>query len=255
MKSHRRILPVLGALAALWHPLLPLACSLYGHSLPLTVQLPRTPDHWQAAFPELRYRIVYPIPDRDSFEELIVEQGTPLAIELSKILYLPVLAYPIISAESLQLPPAGGIYPLDCNTQSSAITLSWESGAAAEVLYRLWIHGVNCSTINVPRLRVEMVERCEGDPWSLDLSLICSQLANRDLRVTDIHLAPCRDLLLESSPGQWFLESPFRTPVEAAEGYLRLERVPLGPHLLFNGASGSCFFLSVDQSTVLLSLR
>jgi len=252
MKNHLRILVVLGAVTALWHPLLPLACSLYGHSLPLTVQLPRTPDHWRTAFPGLCYRIVYPIPDRDSFEELFVEQGTQPVIELPKILFLPVLAYPAISAESFQLPPAGGIYPIDCNTQGSTITMSWESGATAEVLYRLWIHGVNCSTINVPRLRTEMVERCEGDPWSLDLSLICSQLANRDFRATDIHLAPCRDLLLESSPGQWFLESPFRTPVEA-EDSLRLERVPLGSHLLFDGATGSCFFLFVDESTELLS--
>jgi hypothetical protein len=252
MKNRLRILPVLGTLAILWQPLLPLACSLYRHSLPLTVRLPRTPDHWQAAFPELRYRIVYPIPDRDGFEELIVEQGTQPVIELPKILYLPVLAYPIISAKSLELPPAGAIYPTD--TQSSSITLSWESGAAAEVLYRLMIRGVNCSSINAPRLRTEMVERCQGDPWSLDLSLICSQLASRDFRVTDIHLTPYRDLLLESYSGHWFLESPFRTPVNA-EGYLRLERVPLGTHLLFNGATGSCFFLFVEARTELLSLR
>jgi hypothetical protein len=84
--------------------------------------------------------------------------------------------------------------------------------------------------------------------------LICSQLANRDFRVTDIHLTPYRDLLLESNSGNWFLESPFRTPVEA-EGCLRLERVPLGTHLLFDGATGSCFFLFVEARTELLSLR
>jgi hypothetical protein len=227
---------------------------LYEHSLRLTVQLPRTPDHWQTAFSELRYRIVYPISDRDGFEELFVEGGTHPAIELPKILHLPVLAYPAISAQSLELPPAGGVYPVDCNTQSSSITLSWESGAAAEVLYRLWIHGVNCSSINVTRLRTEMAQRCQGDPWSLDLSLLCSQLANRDFRVTDIHLAPHRDLSFELSPGRWFLESPFRAPVET-EGYLSLERVPLGTHLLFDGATGSCFFLFVDESSELLSLR
>lgn len=254
MKSRRRILPVLGALAALWYPLISCACSLYGNSLPLTVRLPCVPHHWQTAFPKLRYRIVYPISDGHGFEQLFVEKGTQPAIELPKILHLPVLAYPAISGESLELPPAGGIYPTDCNTKSSSITLSWESGATAEVLYRLWIRGVDCSSINVLRLRAEMDKRCQGDPWSLDLSLICSQLASRDFRVTDIHLAPCRDLLLESSPGQWFLESPFRAPVEA-EDYLLLKRVPLGTHLLFDGATGSCFFLFVDESIELLSLR
>jgi hypothetical protein len=254
MKNRFRIVPVLGTLTVLWHLLLPLACSLYGHSLPLTVRFPRVPRHWQTAFPELRYRIVYPIPDRDGFAELFVDQETQPVIELPKILHLPVLAYPVVSVKSLELPPAGAIYPTDCDSQSSGLTLSWESGAVAEVLYRLWIRGVNCSSINAPRLRTEMVERCQGDPWSLDLSLICSQLASRDFRVTDIHLSPYRDLLLESNSGNWFLESPFRTPVEA-EGCLRLERVPLGTHLLFNGTTGSCFFLLVEARTELLSLR
>lgn len=256
MKSRIPILPVLGALAALLQPLLPLACSLYGHSLPLTVQLPSAPHHWQTAFPKFRYRLVYPIPDRNGFEELFVEQGRQPVIELPKILYLPVLAYPVISTESLELPPAGGIYPTDCTNNSSSITLRWESGAAAEVLYRLWIRGVDCSSINVPRLRTEMAERCQGDPWSLDLSLICSQLAGRNFRVTDIHPAPCRDLILESGPGCWFLESPFRLPVPAAtDGSLLLEAVPLGAHFLFESAAASCFLLFVDEKTELLSLR
>lgn len=254
MKSRIRILPVLGALAALLHPLLPFGCSLYGHSLPLTVQLPSAPHHWQTAFPKLRYRIVYPAPDGDGFEELFVEQGTQPAIELPKILYLPVLAYPAISTESLELAPAGGIYPTDCTNNNSSLTLSWESGAAAEVLYRLWIRGVDGSSINVPRLLTEMAERCQGDPWSLDLSLICSQLASRDFRVTDIHPAPGRDLILESGPGWWFLESPFRLPVPAAtDGSLLLEAVPLGAHFLFESATASCFFLYVEEDTVLLS--
>jgi len=240
----------------LLHPLLLFACSLYGHSLPLKVQLPPAPHHWQTAFPKLRYRLLYPIPDSEGFEELFVDQGRQPVIELPKILYLPVLAYPVISTESLELPPAGGIYPTDCTNNSSSITMSWESGAAAELLYRLWIRGVDCSSINVPRLRAEMAERCQGDPWSLDLSMICSRLAAGGFRVTDIHPAPYRDLILESGPGSWFLESPFRIPVPpSTDGSLLLEAVPLGPHLLFDCATGSCFFLFVDESTELLSLR
>ena len=227
------------------------ACSFYQPSLTLGVHLPPPPDHWQAAFPRLGYRIVYPSRERGGFEERMVDGRAPIQVELPKICFLPVLAFPNPATESVELPPAGGIYPLDCSTSDRSIVLSWERGAAAEALRRLWSQGVDCSALNVERLTREMAERCRGDPWELDLERICAGLAAGDFHLTDIRLSPSRDLPIEPGPGHWFLESPFRRPVAAGpDGLLLLEAVSLGAHLLFDRDSGTCLFLYVGEEVL-----
>jgi hypothetical protein len=134
--------------------------------------------------------------------------------------------------------------------------LSWQQGASAEILYRLRRQGVDCSAVNVPRLIREMTAHCQGDPWALDSDRICTRLAAEAFRLTDIRPAPCRDLRLEPGAGSWFLESPFRTPVPAeADGFLLLEAVPLGAHILFEYPAGACFFLYVEEETTLMIRR
>jgi hypothetical protein len=116
---------------------------------------------------------------------------------------------------------------------------------------------MDCAAINVTRLRREMSERAPDDPWSLDLNRICLRLAAEEFRLTDIRPAPCRDLLLELSPGWWFLESPFCEPVSAQmDGSLRFEAVPLGAHFLMaEDPAGDIFFLYVEEERELLLRR
>jgi hypothetical protein len=230
-------------------------CSFYSPTVSLAVHLPPVPQQWREAFPELAFRIVYPATEGGGFEERLVECRAGIDVELPKILYLPVLAYPYLPGLSLQLPPAGGVYPLDCDT-TNAITLSWHEGATAEVLYRLWRQGVDCSAIDVRRLTQEMSSRCRGDPWALDLDRICARLAAETFRVTDIRLAPSRDLLLQPGEGSWFLESPFRFQVPAdSDGSLFLQAVSLGAHILFENPPSTCFFLYVREETTLMIRR
>jgi hypothetical protein len=232
------------------------ACSFYSPTVSLAVLLPPAPEHWRAALPGLEFRIVYPTPWSGGFGERYVDSPTRVVVELPKVLYLPVLAYPILSGESIRLPPAGGVYPLDYDITDNSIALSWQMGATAEVLYRLWNQGVDCSTVNVPRLIREMTARCQGDPWALDLDRICAHLAAEELRLTDIRLAPCRDLRLEPGAGSWFLESPFRNQAPAeTDGSLFLKAVSLGAHLLFENPAGACFFLYVEEDTTLMTRR
>jgi hypothetical protein len=237
------------------------ACSFYRPSLPLTVHIPVPPDHWQAIYSEATFRIVYPTSDNGEFEQRLVDGQAPVSIELPKVINLPILAYPILAAQSVELPAAGGVYPLDCSISGNTISLCWQQGAVAEVLFRLWSQGVDCSVVNVSRLRREMTSRClgdpwAGDPWALDLDRICEKLAAEEFRLTDIRPIPHRDLKLEPGPGQWFLESPFRQPVQAeADGVLLLEAVPFGAHFLFESSAGACLFLYVEKKNVLLSPR
>ncbi|MBN2552216.1 MAG: hypothetical protein JXB06_05580 [Spirochaetales bacterium] len=228
------------------------ACSLYPSSLTLTVHLPPPPDHWQTAFPRLRYRLVYPRDETGDFDQLPTDGRTPVRVELPKACFLPVLAYPDPAAGIGELPPAGGVYPLDCTASGLSLLLSWEQGPAAEALRRLLSSGVDCSAVNVERLRREMSGRCRGDPWALDLEHIGARLASGQFRLTDIRLAPGRDVTIETGPGRWFLESPFRRPVTVEpEGLLSLEAVPLGAHFLFDGDSGACLFLYLGEETLL----
>jgi hypothetical protein len=231
------------------------SCSFYSPTVSVAVHLPPLPPHWREAFPELAFRIVYPSSENGGFEEQQVDNGAGVDLELPKILYLPVLAYPNLPEQSLPLAPAGGVYPLDCDI-TNAISLSWHEGATAEVLYRLWRQGVDCSAIDVPRLSREMSLLCQADPWALDLNRICARLAAETFRVTDIRLAPSRDLLLQPGQGSWFLESPFRIQVPAdADGSLFLQDVSLGAHSLFGNPPTTCFFLYVQEETALMIRR
>ena len=237
----------------LLHLLLLGACVFWTPGVPLTVRLPEAPEHWQQTFPELGFRIVYPANDSGDFAELQVDGPAPVPIMCPKVLYLPVLAYPNLPRHSIELPPAGGVYPLDCDLVAQSIALSWHGGAVAEVLQRLWEQGMDCSAVNVPRLAEEIATSCQGDPWALDLQRISTGLAAEDFRLTDIRLAPCRDLLLEPGPGNWFLESPFRLQVPTdADGFLLLRGVPLGAHILFENPPSARFLLYVQEETTLM---
>ena len=210
------------------------------------------PDHWQAAFPRLSYLLVYPRDDAGDFDQLLVDGRAPVRIELPRVCFLPVLAYPDPGAGIAELPPAGGVYPLDCTASGLSMFVSWEQGPIAEALRRLLSGGVDCSAVNVERLRREMSVRCRGDPWALDLEHIGARLASGQFRLTDIRLAPSRDVTIEAGQGRWFLESPFRRPVTVGpEGLLLLEGVPLGAHFLFDGDSGACLFLYLGEETLL----
>jgi hypothetical protein len=238
--------------------LLPLfcACSLCSPHLPLTVHLPASPQHWQTTFPEVDFHILYPTSESGTFEVRRIDSRDRVILLLPKILYLPVLAYPSLPDQVIELPPAGGIYPLDCDILTESISLSWQQGAIAEVLYRLWSQGVDCSAINVPRLREEISVRCQGDPWRLDLDRICARLSTQTFNLTDIRLAPSRDLLLRPGVGSWFSESPFHSPISTqADGSLFLQDVVLGGHFLFETPPGACFFLYVDEGAILMVRR
>jgi len=230
------------------------ACRFFDPSLTLSIAAPEAPEHWRKAFEPLEYCLVYPNTDTGELEKRWFSEAADILIDIPKTLAVPVLLYPYREQRSLRLPPAGGVYPLDCDASCTTLSLSWRHGAAARVLCRLWEGGMEGSAVNAARLMREMAARCPGDPWALDLDRICSRLASGEFRVTDIRPAPSRRLQLQPGTGCWFLESPFRHPLPAYEnGSLILEAVPLGMHYLFKEESNVWYLLYVEQEQVLIS--
>lgn len=220
------------------------SCSWFSATAEVPVSLPEPPEHWRHAFPDLALSLVTPS-----------GEGTAGVVRLPKVDNWPVLAVP--TARGVPLPPASALWPWDL--EGEELVLSWEHGPASEVFAALVREGVDIAPINGERLLEEMGSRGAGDPWALDLTHISERLASGSFRVTDIRLLPCRDVelaeaLLTPAPrGEWFLESPFRSPLGAEAGDpLRLPRVPLGYHRLFALAADHVISLNVTENGVFM---
>jgi hypothetical protein len=223
---NRRLLPLLWYLC-----LISAGCSWFSDELTVSVNLPDPPEHWIGAFPQLSYELVIPRVDGTS-ERLPWPAEAKLSIP--KEPNWPVLAVPLALEGRVELPSAGGVWPLDLSADGQELVLSWESGPLATVLMALRRECIDVSSLNTTRLTREMQERSGGDPWRLDLVHLEKRLASGEFRVTDIRPLPCRDVLLSVPAGQWFLESPFFAPlISYIESPLILPDVPLGFHQLF----------------------
>jgi hypothetical protein len=127
------------------------------------------------------------------------------------------------------------MYPgsLDESSPRPTLVLDWRDGAAATVLFRLLSLGRDTSLINAARLARYF--RDAEDPWNLDLELIEEKLAAGRFTAYDIDELPCRDVIVKTGAGEWFMESPFSTVTSlTGEGTLSLSGVSMGMHGLFS---------------------
>jgi hypothetical protein len=224
-------------------------CSWFSDELTVRVGLPTPPEHWIGAFAQLRYELVIPRADGSSERVPWPADGR---LSIPKEPNWPVLAVPLALEGRVELPPAGGVWPLDLSADGQELVLSWGSGPLAATLVALRREGVDLSSLNTARLAREMRERSGSDPWSLDLVYFEERLASGEFRVTDIRALPSRDLLLEIPAGQWFLESPSRLPQLVAEGEpLALPEVPFGAHRLFRIDGLAAYAVYVGEQDVL----
>jgi hypothetical protein len=226
-------------------------CSWFSDEFTVSVVLPELPEHWLGAFPELHYELVIPRADTTPESVPWPEDGR---LSIKKEPNWPVLAVPYIRDERVHLPPAGAVWPLDLTAGGQTLAFSWERGPLAETLLALRRERVEVSALNTTRLALELQERSEGDPWTLDLVHLGERLASGEFRVTDIRALPVRDILLAVPAGQWFLESPFRLPQVVPEGEaLFLPRLPLGTHRLFRSDGLAGYVLYVGEQGVLIA--
>ncbi len=224
------------------------SCSYFGGQATVEVLLPEPPAHWRAAFPDLTFELR--VPDVEGRELSAVARmagGASALVCVSKTGNTPILAFARGSRTGEALRPAGGIFPLDCGQDASSTTMrvTWESGPAASVLFRLAELGCDISLLNAARLRQFLCSR--ADPWDVDLNKIVERLAQGDFSAYDIDQLPARDVAVSLGVGEWFLETPFRTACQVGAGeVLTLKSVSLGTHTLFS-VQGERIRLSVGE--------
>ena len=202
---------------------------MYGSELPLALQLPELPSHWQECFGAIAWLVV--VPGTETIIEVPAGCTQGQGILLPKRQHQPVLAFPLpagglcglpasgscgLPASGFcRLPPAAAVFPLDLSADRSALLLSWEQGPLGELLQGLLRQGLEVETLNVPRLCREIQVRFPADPWTLDVDAAAAALVTGRFRVTDLRPLASRTVALELWPGRWFLESPFFVPVVA----------------------------------------
>ncbi len=222
-----------------------LGCAFFSTTIILTVELPQIPGHWREAFGDISFLLTFPNPEGGVSEKIIPSRSDQLEIRILKRNNLPVLVYPLVKNQTITLPPAGSIYPLLLSGgESEILRLTWKQGFAAQIIFRLWLSGMDVSGLNSERLTREITARSGGDPWSLDFAGIVLKLSQGDFRVTAIKKTAGWNVELIPGEGLWFLESPFSIPVrKEMNEILLLENLPRGFHRLFDARSGSYFEL------------
>jgi len=231
--------------------LAPAGCSWFSTECVVDAELPELPEHWKAAFPELRFELQIA---REDGEPQRIPWPSGGRLNIPKRPNEAALAVPVVRDGRYRLPPAGAVWPMDLEDDGRTLAFHWQRGPLAQVLMALSRQGFQPSRLNTIRLDAEMQERSRGDPWSLDLVHLAERLVSGAFRVTDIKALPTRDIGLEVPPGAWFLESPFRSPQPASEGGgLVLSGVPLGAHRLFGADGSKTYALYVGEREALIA--
>ena len=214
---------------------LAVSCAWFGPQAELRIRIPAPPEHWERAFADLRFSVVFQ-DSAGSWQTVTVTDADQAAvIRCWKAGNSPVLAYPIAGPSAGLLRPAGGLYPHDCvdNNGAQELVLSWEGGCAASIFKLLAERGFDTSLVNAERLGSFLARR--QDPWDLDLKGIAQKLSMGQFSAYDIDLLPARDVALRPGAGEWFLESPFAAAHSAAEAEtMTLPGLSIGMHALFS---------------------
>ncbi|MEW5815268.1 MAG: hypothetical protein AB1798_07745 [Spirochaetota bacterium] len=233
-------------------------CRYFNSDTRITLIFPALPAQWEAQFKSVNFRVVYPASE-GNLHEMTIEgekafSGT-VAIDLEKCINLPVIAYPIpegfVPGRRLKageqprqrelfpagLLPAGGLFPLHRDSDGS-LRLSWEYGFVAELLLNLLIHGVPIEAINTPRLITEIVNRAEGDTWSLDSSRIARSFSLGGFRADYIKKCETHKLTVDGLTGRWISGNPFFPVFSADErGIINFSGLYNGFHRFFQQGS------------------
>ncbi len=218
------------------------ACSLFDPDSPVTVLLPPVPPGLEAAFSgyTVRYLTAAGAPE----EMGGIPAGTATILSLPKGLLVPVQAFPEGGGF---LPAAGALWPAEGD--GNTLSLSWESGAAAEIVSRLCGAGFPVRAVNADRLLAELTKRSAGDPWGIDIASVCEAFWYAGMRSDRIRLRQERSLSLSVSPGTWVSANPLAAAraYEAVDGVLSVTVRDGGSSFFLSGA-GQRLDLWCDES-------
>ena len=211
------------------------SCAWFGQKEEVSVRMPEIPRHWQQAFPDLSFLLVFQDAAASWQAVAVKDPGAEAVITCWKAGNSPVLAYPRAERSGGLLRPAGGLYPADCAAAGAhrEIALSWRGGCRASVFKLLAETGLDTSLVNAEKLESYLARY--PDPWALDLEAIAEKLARGDFTAYDIDLLPASDVAVSPGTGDWFLESPFaRVQAAASTETITLPGLSSGIHALFS---------------------
>ena len=212
----------------------------FGRTARLTVRVPPPPPAWEG-LGRLSYRVTAFGPDGEIESELLEKDARQAVLAIEKGVPIPLLAYPLIDGRSDLLRPAGGVFPIDLDRHGT-LELSYRNGPLAQLLIPIVQNEALARSISVPRLRNEIWERSDGNPWLVDREAILETLLYGVMRSDRIRQLPAFVLQGRFSPGLWISGNPFEEGFAfgGAEPLLVELTLPVGMHHYFRpGPKGS----------------
>ncbi len=221
-------------------------CFLAEKSMNVTLNLPETPALWAESFPALGYEVRF-IGIGGSEETVFVPPGKrEIRVSCRTGYNAPFLAFPEYLGKTVDLVPAGGLFPHSLDNDG-CLVLQWDAGFAASVLFSLARNGCIIETLNGERLLSEIGSRANGNPWNLDGELLTEHLANMKMRADYLKPLPRFQVSVTADCGSWVPANCFMEPkTTETDGLIVFEKLATGRHTFF--LKGGRKRLSIDVS-------
>ncbi|MBT3274184.1 MAG: hypothetical protein HN368_13585 [Spirochaetales bacterium] len=204
------------------------ACSFYNSHAEASLILPGLPLELAEVFHIKEYVIRYLENDGQVIERTVSSTQTSTILALPKLPVVPVTATPICVAienpdRLVYLKPAGAVFPADAVTDvvADAVTdafgdaddtldleLAWHKGFLADLLLSCSQIGDMLQAVNVQKLSQIVLEKCDGDPWSLDSSPLRTAIRTGSLQSRSVRKLPEYSLPLILPTGIWTSTNP-----------------------------------------------
>ncbi len=232
-----------------------LSCAVLPTTAAVRVLAPHTPRRWEEAWGPAQFRISWRSADGSGALEEPVAAGERVRISVPRLPPVAIRAEAIwirdggpFLAAGERLRTAGGVWPAELRGDGSrgergVVALTFASGPAAEVAWRLLEAGSDLRRFSFDRLVTEIADRLPDDPWSLDIERVVSAVANGAMRATYVREIATKDVRILAPDGVWHPGSPFAGPYLAGAPWPAL---PVGV-TPFYSADGRRLIVEVDE--------
>ena len=245
------------------------SCALLPTETTVVLSLPRTPSRWEAVWGPAQFRVSWRSADGSGSLEEPVAAGGSVRITVPRLPPVAIRAEAVWSqgggpslAPGERLGTAGGMWPAGLGATGGGdaratggrgerggcqgrrvVPLTYASGPAAEVAWRLLEAGVDLRRFSFERLLAEIADRLPEDPWSLDVDRVVSAVADGAMRVSYVRPVATREIRIAAPEGIWYPGSPFAAPVPGGSPWPAL---PVGVTPFYSG-DGRRLIVAVDE--------
>lgn len=222
------------------------ACSFFSDKAEVAVVFP------EDLFPEpvASWIVIYPESEIDGIPDFttVTVDGADeeLNLQITGGVNLPVLAYPVFSLEGGRQYtggfPAGAFFPLDLSGDGK-LELSWEGGAAAEIIRSCSLSSDIYRGFNAERLRTVMNEKAAEeageDLWMIDPEPILCRLGYGVFRESAVQLSETMEFLLPAATDDYLVsDNPLKAYAKAGVTGEFLITVPVNKKTAFFSEDG-----------------